>query len=618
MPDSPREGSRSPGGLRGGGSPARALSSPSNRRTVLSRATTGVVVLLAVAIPAYGLTAASNAHAATAGVTVGAAGDIACDPSSNTPTSHSCQEQATSNLLTAMSPDAVLPLGDNQYTAGALSAFQQVYGPTWGRELAITHPVPGNHEYGTSGAAGYFGYFGAAAGPSSRGYYSYNLGSWHLIALDSECAFIGGCAKGSAEETWLRQDLAANPGVCTLAYWHRPRFSSSSSTPSDSSFSTFWTDLFNAGADLVLNGHAHDYERFAPQDPSQLPNPQNGVSEFIVGTGGDDFQKMGVPLPNSVVRNSSTFGVLKLTLGSGSYSWQFEPIAGSTFTDSGSAPCHLGAKPPAAPTRLTATPVSTNEIDLSWTASTTSGVTYAVYRGGVQVATVSGTTYHDTGLAPQTSYKYQVVAIDSAGNQSAGSTAVTATTPAATGTLVYAPTDDATVEINSPTTNFGHSGTLVVDGNAKEDFLLKFNVTATCTITSSQLQVTDSSNPSVAGGTFSTTGTSWSESTVTWNTAPPAQAAVGTLGAVSAGTTYSVDTSAVVKTAGTYSFRDSSPRMLTAPTSTRRRAPAPWSPSSSSTAAELWVLEEARPQRGLEPWHRQHRPGPSPHPCCGR
>ncbi len=197
----------------------------------------------------------------------------------------------------------------------------------------------------------------------------------------------------------------------------------------------------------MLNGHAHDYERFAPQDPSQLPNPQNGVSEFIVGTGGDDFQKMGVPLPNSVVRNSSTFGVLKLTLGSGSYSWQFEPIAGSTFTDSGSAPCHLGAKPPAAPTHLTATPVSTNEIDLSWTASTTSGVTYAVYRGGVQVATVSGTTYHDTGLAPQTSYKYQVVAIDSAGNQSAGSTAVTATTPAATGTLVYAPTDDATVEI---------------------------------------------------------------------------------------------------------------------------------------------------------------------------
>jgi chitodextrinase len=493
------------------------------------------------------------------GIVVGAAGDIACDPSSNTPTTHSCQEKATSDLLLTMSPSAVLALGDDQYTVGALSAFQQVYGPTWGRLLSITHPVPGNHEYGTSGAAGYFDYFGSAAGPSTRGYYSYDLGSWHLIALDSECSYIGGCGNGSPEETWLRQDLAAHPGVCTLAYWHRPRFSSSSSTPSSTTYIPFWTDLFNAGADLVLNGHAHDYELFDPQDPGALANPTNGVREIIVGTGGDGFQTMGAALPNSVVRNNSTFGVLKLTLDSGSYSWQFEPIAGSTFTDSGSAPCHLGAKPPAAPTHLTATPVSTSQINLAWTASTTSGVTsYGVFRNGMKIATTSGTSYQDTGLQPQTSYRYQVVAYTSGGDQSSGSTAVTATTLASTGTLTYSPTDDATVESANPTTNYGTSGTLIVDGSPKTDFLLRFNVTATCTITSSELQITDSSNPSVAGGTFSTTSTSWSQSTVNWNNAPPSQTAVGTLGAVAAGTTYSIDTSSVVKGAGVYSFRDSS------------------------------------------------------------
>lgn len=525
------------------------------RMPLLGRSSVALIVMLCAAVGAYTLSAANVANA-QGGIVVAAAGDIACDPTANTPTSHSCQEQATSNLLTAMAPNAVLALGDEQYTVGALSAFQQVYGPTWGRELAVTHPVPGNHEYQTSGAAGYFAYFGSAAGPSGRGYYSYDLGSWHLIALDSECANIGGCGKGSAEETWLRQDLAAHPGVCTLAYWHRPRFSSSSSTPSETAYSTFWTDLFNSGADLVLNGHAHDYERFDPQDPSALANPTNGVREIIVGTGGDDFQKMGVPLPNSVVRNNSTFGVLKVTLNSGSYSWQFEPIAGSTFTDSGSTPCHLGA-PPAAPTHLTATPASTSQINLAWTAS--SGATsYGVFRNGVKVASVSGTSYQDTGLQPQASYKYQVVAYNSSGHQSAGSTAATGTTPASSGTLVYTPTDDATVELNYPTTNYGTSHTLVVDGNAKEDFLLRFDVTATCSITSSQLQVTDSSDPSVAGGTFSTTSTAWSQSTVTWNNAPPSQTAVGTLGAVAAGTTYSIDTSSVVKGSGIYSFRDSS------------------------------------------------------------
>jgi hypothetical protein len=282
---------------------------------------------------------------------IAAAGDIACDPlvlAASPDTSTSCNEQQTSDLLVNLGLVAVLALGDNQYACGGYTAFMQSYDPTWGRLKALTHPVPGNHEYQTQGgtdcdasghANGYFQYFGASAGQASQGYYSYDVGAWHLIALNSNCSAVGGCGQGSPQETWLRADLAAHPASCTLAYWHHPRFTSGS-VGEDSEVAPIWQDLYAAGADVVLNGHAHGYERFAPQDPSQAYDPAAGLREFVVGTGGEDFQPFSTFKPLSERHDDVTFGVLTLRLHTGSYDWQFLPAAGGSFSDSGSASCH--------------------------------------------------------------------------------------------------------------------------------------------------------------------------------------------------------------------------------------------------------------------------------------
>ncbi len=282
-----------------------------------------------------------------------AAGDIACDPTDGRynggkGTGTSCMQGATANQLANIS--AVINLGDNQYNNATLRNFNTVYDPTWGRQKAITYPSAGNHEYLTSGASGYYTYFGSAASPQDagctancKGYYSYNLGAWHVIVLNSNCSNVGGCAAGSPQEAWLRSDLGANAGKCTLAYWHHPRFTSSD-VGNDSDVAVFWQDLYNAHADLVLNGHAHNYERFAPQDPAGTANPTNGITEIIVGTGGEDHASISSTIGNSAVHNTNTFGVLKLALHATSFSWQFIPETQSgngTFTDSGSQACHL-------------------------------------------------------------------------------------------------------------------------------------------------------------------------------------------------------------------------------------------------------------------------------------
>jgi hypothetical protein len=282
-----------------------------------------------------------------------AAGDIACDPASldfngGLGTSTACRQRATSDLLAGQGFSAVLALGDDQYTCGGYQAFLQSYDPSWGRVKAITHPVPGNHEYQTSGgtdcdatghAAGYFNYFGSTAGDPSKGYYSFDVGSWHLVALNSNCGLIGGCAAGSPEETWLKNDLVSHPSACTLAYWHHPRFTSGS-VGEDAEVAALWQDLYSAGADVVLNGHAHGYERFAPQDPSENYDPIGGVREFVVGTGGEDFHAFVTSEPLTEIRDDVTFGILTLTLHATSYDWRFVPIAGQLFADSGSAFCH--------------------------------------------------------------------------------------------------------------------------------------------------------------------------------------------------------------------------------------------------------------------------------------
>lgn len=275
---------------------------------------------------------------------VAAAGDIACDPTDGSfnggaGTPKGCRQRATSDLLVGGGFDAVLLLGDNQYWDGALWKYQTVFGPTWGRLGSLLRPAPGNHEYQTPGATGYFDYFGPAAGERSRGYYSYDLGTWHAVVLNSNCADIGGCGPGSPQLAWLTEDLAAHPRACTLAYWHHPRFSSGQHG-NDSAYIAFWQALHQAGADVVLVGHDHDYERFAPQDPSGNADPEHGIREFVVGTGGRETRAFATIRPNSEVRNAEDLGVLKLRLRTDGYDWQFLPAAGGSFTDSGSGGCH--------------------------------------------------------------------------------------------------------------------------------------------------------------------------------------------------------------------------------------------------------------------------------------
>ncbi len=281
------------------------------------------------------------------------AGDIACDPGSSkfnggNGDSQNCRMLYTSNLILGINPAAVLALGDNQYYCGGYAAFQQSYDLSWGRAFAITHPAVGNHEYLTSGgtgcdstntgAAGYFKYFGAAAGSPGQGYYSFDIGAWHLIALNSNCSSAGGCGSTSPQGQWLKADLAAHPNTCTLAFWHIPVWSSGGRASSNMKILT--QILYDNNADVVLTAHDHTYERFAPQNPLGQLDTARGIRAFVVGTGGANHTSFTTIFPNSQVRNSTTFGLLKLTLHASSYDWQFVPEPGATFTDSGSTACH--------------------------------------------------------------------------------------------------------------------------------------------------------------------------------------------------------------------------------------------------------------------------------------
>ena len=235
----------------------------------------------------------------------------------------------------------VFTLGDNVYDSGTLGEFANCYGPSWGRHKARTRPAPGNHEYNTTNAAGYFAYFGEAAGDPAKGYYSYDLGPWHVVVLNSnsECTTIS-CAAGSPQERWLRADLAANTKACTIAYWHHPRFNSGSRHGNSTAVAPLWNALYDFNADVILNAHEHLYERFAPQSPKGAADSTRGIRQFIVGTGGRSHYGIGRIKANSEVRNASTYGVLKLTLSEGAYAWRFVPVTGATFTDSGTGSCH--------------------------------------------------------------------------------------------------------------------------------------------------------------------------------------------------------------------------------------------------------------------------------------
>ena len=248
-------------------------------------------------------------------------------------------DEATAALVEGL-PGTVAILGDTAYPAGSPEEFANCFDPSWGRFKDRTRPAVGNHEYLTAGAIGYFDYFGSAAGEAGLGYYSYDLGAWHIVVLNSECWQVGGCGRDDPQGKWLVSDLAAHPELCTLAYWHSPRFSSGHHGSSDI-VEAYWDTLYQAGADIVLTGHDHDYERFAPQDSLGRADPEAGIREFVVGTGGfSHYPFPGAPLPNSEVRDATAFGVLVLTLSEAGYEWQFVPVEGKTFTDSGSGACH--------------------------------------------------------------------------------------------------------------------------------------------------------------------------------------------------------------------------------------------------------------------------------------
>jgi len=298
------------------------------------------LVCATAALVVLGSYQSRSAQAQTTSAVVVGAGDIASCTSNG--------DTATARLLANIS-GTVLALGDNAYGEGSPAQFKNCYGPTWGQFKARTLPVVGNHEYRTNNASGYFDYFGAAAGPVGKGYYSYNRGAWHIIALNSECkywatGFKDGPSRCSSRKqanmiAWLKADLANNPTACTLAYFHQPRFSSGQGGNALET-QEIWNALYAADADVVLSGHDHVYERFAPQTPGGQLDTARGIRQFVVGSGGVNHGRFNTIKPNSQVRNASAYGVLKLTLNSTSYSWNFVPEAGKSFKDSGTYSCH--------------------------------------------------------------------------------------------------------------------------------------------------------------------------------------------------------------------------------------------------------------------------------------
>jgi acid phosphatase type 7 len=298
-----------------------------------SRAARAVVLIIAIAV-AVGAILITTAQetpdvpvAGGASVLVGA-GDIAeCGDD---------KDEATAALLDAI-PGTVFTAGDNAYPMGRFEDFENCYEPSWGRHKDRTRPAPGNHDFGEEAGAAYYGYFGRSAGEPGKGYYSYVLGGWRVIVLNSECHRVG-CEAGSEQEEWLREELARSAEPCTVAILHEPRFSSGR-YGNNADYGPFWEALYASGAEIVISGHEHFYERFRPQNPQGEPDDEQGIRQFIVGTGGGNLRGFVDVQPNSEVR-ASVWGVLKQPLDTDRYDWEFVPIAGETFTDLGSGTCH--------------------------------------------------------------------------------------------------------------------------------------------------------------------------------------------------------------------------------------------------------------------------------------
>ena len=280
-------------------------------------------------VDAVSLAGTLPAPPADSPATLLAAGDVASCASEG--------DEATAALLDRL-PGTIAVLGDAVYENGTPREFAECFAPSWGRHRQRMRPAIGNHEYGSRGGAPYWDYFGDAAGPRGKGWYSYDLGAWHVVVLNSNCSRVG-CADGGEQHDWLERDLAAHPARCTIAYMHHPRFSSGLHGP-DVTVQPLWEALYAAGADVVLAGHDHDYERFAPQTPAGALDRARGIRQFVAGTGGRGTYFFREIQPNTEARNSKTFGLLELKLGRDRYEWRFVPVAGASFTDAGSDTCH--------------------------------------------------------------------------------------------------------------------------------------------------------------------------------------------------------------------------------------------------------------------------------------
>lgn len=268
----------------------------------------------------------------SAPVKVLAAGDVAVCNAPGT--------EITAGMLDLIPDIPVLLLGDTVNEEGSVENYSACFDPTWGRHIDRLHPVPGNHDYDVTDAVPYYDYFGAAAGIPQQGYYSFNLGSWHVVALNSNCAEVGGCGPESQQYAWLLADLAANPATCTLAYWHHPLFSSNRDNGLEE-MSPVWDLLYMANADVVLNGHDHIYERYAPQTPDGVLDIEHGIRQFVIGTGGAELRgSLRKQSATGELQIMQTFGIFELTLHADRYDWQFIPQPGKTTGDSGSGVCH--------------------------------------------------------------------------------------------------------------------------------------------------------------------------------------------------------------------------------------------------------------------------------------
>ena len=467
----------------------------------------------------------ASAPALAADPVIYAAGDIACAPGSST-TADTCREKQTSDIVLAGGAARALALGDLQYDSASLSNFQGSYDKTWGRFKSITSPVLGNHE----GIRLRLLRLLLRLGRQQRPVRSAEQGLVQLqrrrLAPDrasTPTAARVPCTAGSEQEQWLRSDLAANPTVCTLAFWHHPRWSSGHD--GDNTFmQPIWQALYDANADLVLAGHSHNYERFAPQNASGSPDSSRGIREFVVGTGGAFFTGVGSAHPEQrgaqqhQLRRPQGHAARRRASTGSSF-----PKPGKTFTDSGTQACHGsgGAPPPPTDTQaptvpgtLTATAPGPTQVNLSWGASTDNvGVTgYEIYRNGTLLTTKNGTTttHVDTPVTGSTTYTYQVRAIDAAGNRSAFGNTVAVTTPAG-GTLTLSPDADAQVRQGSPSTNYGTTDYLRADGGTDPgvESYLKFTVTGvTGAIQSAKLRLYAYSG-TADGPAVYTTSTGW-------------------------------------------------------------------------------------------------------------